>query len=139
MLGIERCMCGCEYGADSWTTQSEADRLAGHLELDETRRLIDLGAGVGWPGIYLAKRCACATVLTDLPLAGIRIAMDRINTDGMQDCVVAVVADAAMRPFADRCVRESAGSCWRSASPKWLNVDPDSANSVAAGLPATCR
>jgi tRNA1(Val) A37 N6-methylase TrmN6 len=108
MLGIERCVCGYDYGADSRTTQSEADRLARHLELDETKRLIDLGAGAGWPGLHLAKRCACATVLADLPLAGIRIATDRIHTDGMQDRVVAVEADAAKPPFADRCVRESA-------------------------------
>jgi predicted O-methyltransferase YrrM len=115
MLGIERCMCGCDYGADSWTTQSEADRLAGHLEMDETKRRIDLGTSAGWSGRYLARRCACSTVLADLPLTRIRIAMDRIHTDGMQDRVVAVVADAANPPFADRCVRQSAGSCRRAS------------------------
>jgi hypothetical protein len=44
--------------------------LARELHLSAADRLLDLGSGRGWPGLYLAARTGCAVVLTDLPLEG---------------------------------------------------------------------
>ncbi len=100
MLAIERCVCGCDYGADSWTTQTEAERIAERLVLGSGSRLLDIGAGSGWPGLYLAEKSGCAAVLLDLPLAGLRIARDRARTGGLGDRISAVQADASAVPLA---------------------------------------
>src|SRR5262245_66672164 len=52
---LERCVLGCDYGGTSWTTRQEADRMIGRLDLRSGVRLLDLGAGSGWPGLYLAR------------------------------------------------------------------------------------
>src|SRR4029077_10857232 len=44
MLSTERHVCGCDYGANSWTTLIEAQRIAVLLELRPGKRLLDIGA-----------------------------------------------------------------------------------------------
>ena len=102
MLAIERRVCGCDYGGSSWTSEAEARRMAGQLALRPGMRLLDLGAGSGWPGLYMAKTHGCDVVLVDLPLAGLRIAAERADNDGIRQNVWATVADAAALPFEDR-------------------------------------
>jgi SAM-dependent methyltransferase len=101
MLSIERSVCGWDFGAISWTTRSEANRIAALLQLGSGRRLLDLGAGSGWPGLYLAMLSGCDVTLVDLPLSGLRIASERARKDRMAGYSGAVVADAAILPFPD--------------------------------------
>jgi ubiquinone/menaquinone biosynthesis C-methylase UbiE len=101
MLSIERSVCGCDYGGNSWTTQAEAEQIAVRLALHPGVRLLDLGAGSGWPGLYMGKTSGCDVVLVDLPLAGLRIAAERADNDGIAGNVWAAVADAAALPFPD--------------------------------------
>ncbi|WP_193367374.1 SAM-dependent methyltransferase [Pelagibius marinus] len=101
MLAIERRVCGCDYGGTSWTTRSEADRMAARLALRPGVRLLDLGAGSGWPGLYLAATTGCDATLVDLPVNGLKIARDRAREDGLASRVRAMVADAAALPFAE--------------------------------------
>jgi hypothetical protein len=77
MRKIERAVCGCEYGGTSWTTRPEAQEIGRLLALDPSLRLLDLGAGSGWPSLYLATMTGCDVVLVDVPLAGLRIAAER--------------------------------------------------------------
>jgi len=101
MLTIERRVCGCDYGGNSWTSRAEAQQMAARLELRPGVRLLDLGAGSGWPGLYLGKTSGCDVTLVDLPLSGLRIAAERARKDGMTGNVWAAVADAAALPFPD--------------------------------------
>lgn len=101
MLEIECSVRGCDYGGTSWTTREEADRMAEELRLGPGRRLLDLGAGSGWPGLYLAKSTACAVVLLDLPLNGLKAARDRARADGLARRSLGVVADATALPFGE--------------------------------------
>jgi SAM-dependent methyltransferase len=101
MSSIERRVCGCDYGGNSWTTRVEAERIGALLGLRSGLRFVDVGSGSGWPGLYLAEKSGCDVVLVDLPLAGLRIAANRANTDKLAgDCRV-MCADAAHMPFSD--------------------------------------
>jgi cyclopropane fatty-acyl-phospholipid synthase-like methyltransferase len=99
MLSIERSVCGCDYGGSSWTTRTEADQIAALLELRPGRRLLEVGAGSGWPGLYMAEKSGCEVVLTDLPLSGLRIAAERAGRDPIARSRWTVLADAAILPF----------------------------------------
>jgi len=103
MRKIERAVCGCEYGGTSWTTRPEAQKIGGLLALGPSQRLLDLGAGSGWPGLYLATMTGCDVVLVDVPLAGLRIAADRAATDHLSARCSVVVADGAALPFQSGC------------------------------------
>ncbi len=99
MLAIERKVCGCDYGGNSWTSKDQADELIRLLGIGPNTDLIDLGAGAGWPGIYSAKMSGCAVTLVDLPEIGLQIAMKRAQEEGIADCVSSKIADAADLPF----------------------------------------
>jgi len=45
MQDIERRVCGCDYGASSWTTRAEADALSELLGLKPGDQFLDVGAG----------------------------------------------------------------------------------------------
>ncbi len=100
---IERRVCGCDYGGTSWTTREEARRLGQLLGLKPGRRLLEVGAGSGWPGLYLARTTGCDTVLMDLPIEGLRIAAARAAADGLAETCRAAVADGAALPFETGC------------------------------------
>lgn len=101
MRAIERSVCGCAYGSTAWTTRAEADRIAAALELRAGMALLEVGAGSGWPALYLARETGCEVVLTDLPLEGLGIARERAARDGVAEkCPVACV-DGACLPFGD--------------------------------------
>jgi len=99
MLDIERQVCGCDYGGCSWTTRSEAESFATMLGLRPGRRLLDLGAGSGWPGLYLAKISGCDLTLVDLPLSGLRLAAERKAQDALPGTCWIAAADATELPF----------------------------------------
>lgn len=102
MKAIERRVCGCDYGGNSWTTREQAEALIPLLELGPRKELIDIGAGTGWPGIFLAKNSGCSVALVDLPEVGLQIAEQRARTEGIEDLVTAKVADASNLPYADQ-------------------------------------
>lgn len=81
---------------------TQADTLAQGLGLSAADRLLDLGSGRGWPGLYLAARTGCAVVLTDLPLAGLRVAAARAAAEGLASRAEVVVSAASALPFRAR-------------------------------------
>ena len=101
MRDLERSVCGCAYGSTSWTTRLEAERIARLLELRPTARLLDVGGGTGWPGLYLAQITGCDVVMVDLPLAGLRLARERADADSLSRRCAIVAADGAALPFED--------------------------------------
>jgi len=99
MLEIERRVCGCDYGATSWATRHEVEAIAELLDLGPGRRLLDIGAGTGWPALYWALRTGCDAVLTDIPLAALRIAAKRAAADAVSGDCWTVGAEGALLPF----------------------------------------
>jgi ubiquinone/menaquinone biosynthesis C-methylase UbiE len=99
MQSIERSVCGCAYGGTSWTTREEAERMAQALALAPGKKLLEIGAGTGWPSLYLATLTGCSAILVDLPLEGLRVASERTRTDGLADRCFAAQADGAALPL----------------------------------------
>jgi methylase of polypeptide subunit release factors len=96
----ERAVIGSNWGANGYTTLAQADRLGDVLRLDAGTRLLDLGAGRGWPGLYLAHRTRCSVVLTDIPFDALRLALERAEHEDLSHAAAAVVASARALPFA---------------------------------------
>ena len=97
-LDIERDALGADYGSTGYTTRAQADELGRLLSLRPGVRLADIGAGSGWPGLYLAKRTGCQVFGTDLPFDGLERARARARSDGLQGCAYAV-ATGRSQPF----------------------------------------
>jgi hypothetical protein len=96
---IERAVIGADWGANGYTTVAQADLLGELLHLTPETRLLDLGAGRGWPGLYLAVRSGCRVVLSDVPLEGLSGALLRAEHEGVLERVAAVAASARAVPF----------------------------------------
>ena len=102
MQRIEKSVCGCAYGATSWATRREVDDIAEKLALGPGQRLMDLGAGSGWPGLYLAALSGCDVTLVDLPAEGLAIAAARARADRLPGVCGVAVADGRALPYGDK-------------------------------------
>ena len=69
------------------------------LELDTGSLVLDIGAGRGWPGLYLAERTGCSVVMTDVPMEGLASARERSQREGLDDRTWPVNASARDLPF----------------------------------------
>jgi ubiquinone/menaquinone biosynthesis C-methylase UbiE len=101
-LAVEREVHGINAGINSYTTPAQADLLGAKLGLHPGVRLLEVGAGFGWPGIYLAKRTGCEVVLTDVPQEAIRSAMGRAAREGVYSQCSLAVASGSQLPFRSR-------------------------------------
>jgi SAM-dependent methyltransferase len=98
-LDIERAVCGCDYGGTSWTTREEAGRVARILGLGPGMRFLDVGAGCGWPGLYLGRVTGCDVTLADVPLRGLSIAARRADAEPHAGACWVIAADGAALPL----------------------------------------
>lgn len=92
-------VCGCGYIGMSWTSRDESHQMLDFLGLSPADRLLDVGAGAGWPGLYFAHVAGCHLTLLDLPESGLRIARERAVVDGIDAQVQTVQGDAADMPL----------------------------------------
>ncbi len=98
---LELEVLGTDYGGTSWTTSDQARHVASSLALDSNSRLLEVGSGSGWPGLFLAKTTGCEVTLLDLPLNALKYAAERAASDGTAGRVHLVNGDATALPFND--------------------------------------
>jgi cyclopropane fatty-acyl-phospholipid synthase-like methyltransferase len=96
---VEMAVIGGDWGANGYTTMAQADMLARELGLRAGATLLDLGAGRGWPGLYLAASTSCRVVLTDVPVEGLRAAASRAQKESLAAKAAPVSASARALPF----------------------------------------
>ena len=96
---LERSVLGSDFGGNGYTTVEQAKLLGERLNLGPNSRLLDIGAGRGWPGLFLAKTTGCAVVLTDLPIDAMRRAQERARKEALRERTAGVVASARRLPF----------------------------------------
>ena len=101
-LAVEREIFGTSEGIRGHTTVAQANLLAERLALRPGMRLLDIGSGRGWPGLYLAKTTGCQVVLTDLPLPALRSAFARARRHRLQGRCSLAMASATRLPFRPR-------------------------------------
>lgn len=99
-IAAERRATGCDYGASSYTTVGEADDLADRLDLRPGKRLLEIGGGAGWPGVYMASARGCDLIVTDPAVEGLKMARARMRADGIAGAAVAAAGERL--PFRDR-------------------------------------
>jgi ubiquinone/menaquinone biosynthesis C-methylase UbiE len=100
---IERAVIGGDWGANGYTTMTQADRLAAELDLRPESTLLDLGAGRGWPGLYLASVTGCQVVLADVPMEALLSARLRASSEGLSGRVSQVRCSARSLAFTPSC------------------------------------
>ena len=98
-LAVEREALGADYQGNGYTTIAQADELGRVCELGADRVLADIGAGCGWPGLYLASRYGCLTVSVDRVQEGVDVAARRAAKEGLSDTSFAVCGDATHLPL----------------------------------------
>ena len=98
-LLLERHVFGANVGISSYTTIGQADRLADVLGLGPDVRLLEIGAGLGWPSLYLAERTGCEAVLTDRPAHVIPRAVSRASDRGLHSSCSFALADGRHLPL----------------------------------------
>jgi cyclopropane fatty-acyl-phospholipid synthase-like methyltransferase len=96
---VERRTLGSDFGANGYATLAEVDELVGVLGLGPGRRLLDVGSGQGWPGLYLARRTGCTVVLTDVPVEGLATAAGRAAREGLSGRAWVVAARGQLLPL----------------------------------------
>ena len=101
-LAVEREVIGANVGASGYTTVAQADALIPELRLRPGTLLLDVGAGRGWPGLYLARRAGCDVILTDIPAAGLAAAASRAREQALANRSSVVRAAAEHLPFRPR-------------------------------------
>lgn len=96
-LEIERQVLGGDFGANGYTTREQADELGYALALAPGSRLLDLGGGRGWPGVYLAVTSGCDVVVVDRHPPALALAQARLAHERTTGWVT--LADADALPF----------------------------------------
>ena len=96
---VEREVFGTGWGITSYTTTEQAETLAEALRVGPGARVLDIGSGTGWPGLYLADRTGCRAVLTDVPRDAIRSAAGNAYRHGLATTCGFAVARGERLPF----------------------------------------
>ena len=102
LLAAEREVLGSDYQANGYTTLVQAEQIGEALDLGSGDRLLDLGSGCGFPGLYLADRFGCSLATLDPVASGAITAANRAARDGLGDRHLAAIGLGAQLPFRDR-------------------------------------
>jgi cyclopropane fatty-acyl-phospholipid synthase-like methyltransferase len=96
---VEREVFGTNEGIWSYTTPEQAEELARVLKLATGKLVLDVGAGRGWPSVYLARTTGCSVVATDVPAGSAWSCYQRATRDGITDRYAPVRASGTHLPF----------------------------------------
>ncbi len=96
---VEEAVLGRYVGVSGYTTVEQGKQLAGYLELPRGARVLDIGAGRGWPGSHLAVSSGCRLVATDVPVEALVAARDYVEIGSEPGQARLVSADGRALPF----------------------------------------
>ena len=99
MIEAELEALGSDYRANGYTTGAQADDLGRRLGLRAGDRLLDIGAGCGWPGLYLARTTGCRVVSIDPVGEAATATAERAGVDELTARHQPVVGSGEHLPF----------------------------------------
>lgn len=99
LIEAELEVLGSDYQANGYTTKAQAQELGRALRLAPGDRLLDVGSGCGWPGLYLAVSTGCAAVGVDPISEGVAVAAERATRDAVADRYAAIRGAGDALPF----------------------------------------
>lgn len=102
LIDAELEVLGSDYQANGYTTKAQAQELGRALRLAPGDRLLDVGSGCGWPGLYLAVSTGCAVVGVDPITEGVGVAVQRAKRDATADRYAAIRGGGDALPFRAR-------------------------------------
>ena len=91
---------GANIDVNGYTTVAQADRLARALRLRRGMRLLDVGAGAGWPRLHIVQATGCDVVAAELPRPALARAVRGARREQLHGRCQAVQATATALPFA---------------------------------------
>lgn len=98
-LAVEMEVYGSHIGVRGFTSLPQADMLADLLHLGPGVRLLDIGAGRGFPGLYIAQKTGCSVVITDVPAGAVHNALGRVKGKALRRRASFLLAGAERLPF----------------------------------------
>jgi SAM-dependent methyltransferase len=101
MRRVERSVLGCDYGGTSWTTSKQAREMIGLTGSRAGQSLLDIGAGSGWPALFIARESGCEATLVDIPMNALGQARQRAEEDGISARIETIAASGSALPFDD--------------------------------------
>ncbi len=96
---VERDVIGVSVGLNGYTTPKQAAALIRRLSLRPGMRVLDLGAGNGWPGVHIAVDARCRVTLADIPRPALLSAAARAKRARVSRRCDAILASAVALPF----------------------------------------
>ena len=96
---VDAAVLGQDVGLGGFTTVEQAKQLAGHLEIPLGARVLELGAGRGWPGSHVAASSGCRLVATDVPIEALIAAKAYLEIGSEPGHAQLASADGTVLPF----------------------------------------
>lgn len=98
---FEERVLGAPCGGNGYTDVTQARALIPLLDLRPGIRLLEVGAGAGWPGLLIAEESGCEVVFTDMPHTGITAAKAQADARSIEGTRF-VASSGTDLPFRDR-------------------------------------
>jgi SAM-dependent methyltransferase len=96
---LERRTLGADYGGNGYTDVVQAGHFVELLRVGVGDRILELGSGAGWPGLYLSRISGAQVVISDIAWEGLAWASRRASADGLD--ADAVASSGLTLPFRD--------------------------------------
>jgi cyclopropane fatty-acyl-phospholipid synthase-like methyltransferase len=90
-----------DIGQQSFISPSYLDELIHRLDINEKSYVLDVGSGVGGPGIYIASKTGCRIAGIDVSDVGVEMSTKIAAKSGLADKTEFHLGDAMDMPFKD--------------------------------------
>ncbi len=96
---LEMRTLGADYGGNGYTDTVQVEHFVDLLGIGTGDRVLELGSGAGWPGVYISKVSGASVVISDIPWEGVSWGVRRAKAERID--VTAISCSGIDLPFRD--------------------------------------